>query len=514
MKENFNMEKVLKYKFYAVVLVFIVSAYISLCNIFLLSNYNFVKKLPFPKLNLGLDLVGGLHLTLEPDIYLYLKNKYDDIAKDLEKEDLIKNEKISNEGIFVLKNIKIDLEKINKINPYIIYDEKNNLLKYDKQTIDSIKNDVISSGINIIRNRVDALGTKEINLYRESGDLIVLQIPNEQSSDEVKQLISSSAKLTFNIVNKYNPYTDNPLNVFDSNYKAVKVKSKVTTEKPLYQIVQKEPSVLGSDLSDARITFDNISAAIAITFNSKGAKDFAKATSLNSGSQLAIVIDDEVVSSPRINEPIMSGRAVISGSFTPEELKTLTISLKSGALPTKFNVVDEKLIDASLGAHSIKTSGISMAIGFSLVLLFMVIIYKKLGIIAIFGLLTNAFLTISVFAAFGITITLASMAGLLLTIAMAVDANVLIYEKIREFDKKSLLQTSLIENGFNGAMSAIIDSNFTTIISATMLLFFGTIFVKGFAISLIIGIVLSFFTAVSLTKILAKYLVQKKYNLI
>ncbi len=508
------MNSTLKAKFYGVLLLFLISGYIFTCNVLNIFGNNFVKKLPFPKINLGLDLIGGLHLSLEPDLDTYMKEKYESIAKEFARFNDFKVKSVSKDGIVFEDSDNLNFKELDSVDKKLVIDRKAQLVKYDDEAIKAIQDEVIANGISIIRNRIDALGTREINIYRASSDTVVLQIPNETSSDEVKTLVSSSAKLTFHLVNQMMPYTDNPKNVFDNKYIVLPLENQ-KGEKPIYQVVTKEPSVLGSDVSDARISFDNISPTVAIGFNSKGAKDFAKVTSLNVGSSLAIVLDGKVISAPRINEPIMSGNASISGKFTSQELKNLAISLKSGSLPTKFSIIEEKLIDASLGAKSIKTSAISMAAGFLMILIFMIIFYKKLGIIALFGLLTNTFLTVSVFSIFGITITLASMAGLLLTIAMAVDANVLIYEKMKEFDKKAFTQFSLINSGFNGAMSAIVDSNVTTIIAASMLLFFGTVFVKGFAVSLIIGIVLSFFTAVSLTKILAQYLVShKKYTLI
>lgn len=510
------MNKSLKLKFYAVIGVFLLSGYITICNILLISGNSFVKKMPFPKLNLGLDLVGGLHLSLEADINSYFKNKYQEIAETLETKHSVKAIKIDHNGIEIGEaKSEDDLKKIfQTIDRRLEVD--NGKIAYKNSSIDQIKTDVMESGISVIRNRIDNLGTKEIVLYRESKDTIVLQIPNEKSSENVKNLISSAAKLSFHIVNKYNAYTMNPDSVIDKRFKAFEVSDKrFANEKgKMYQIVEAKESISGKDLSDARISFDNIHPSIAISFNAKGAKDFAKATTTNTGSQLAIVIDGKVISSPNINEPILSGKASISGSFSPEEMKNLVISLKSGALPAKFNIVEEKIIDAGLGSKSIKSSGMAMLLGLVLIFIFMVVFYKKLGLIAIFGLLVNGFLTVSIFSIFGITVTLASIAGLLLTIAMAVDANILIYEKMKEFNPKILTQSSIINNGFRGAMSAIVDSNLTTIISAATLLIFGTVFVKGFAVSLMIGIVFSFFTAVSLTKIVAQYIVYKKHSLV
>ena len=508
------MDKSLKLKFYGVIGIFLLSGYITICNILFISGNAFIAKLPFPKLNLGLDLVGGLHLSLEADIDSYFKNKYQEIAEILDQKHGIKSIKIDKNGIEARESGEEFEKTLKTIDHRLELD--NGVVKYKNSAIEGIKTDIMESGISVIRNRIDSLGTKEIILYRESKNTIVLQIPNEKSSENIKNLISSAAKLSFHIVNKYNSYTMNPDSVVDKRFKAVEISDKrFENEKgKMYQIVEAKESVSGKDLSDARISFDNIHPAIAISFNAKGAKDFAKTTTTNTGHQLAIVIDDKVVSSPNINEPILSGRASISGSFTPEEMKNLVISLKSGALPAKFNIVEEKIIDAGMGSKSIKSSGIAMLSGLVLIFIFMVIFYKKLGLIAIFGLLVNGFLTVSVFSLFGITATLASIAGLLLTIAMAVDANILIYEKMKEFSPKILTPSSIINNGFKGAMSAIIDSNLTTIISAATLLIFGTVFVKGFAVSLIIGIIFSFFTAVSLTKIVAKYTVYKKYNLI
>jgi len=500
----------LRLKFWCVIALFITSGVIFILNILYIKGVQNISNIPFPKINLGLDLVGGVHLAFKPDFNIYIAEKYQKIANDIENLQIASIDNISEYGIQIIHKAINFSEKLKKIDNSLIFNEKTGLISFTQQHLNKINDDIVNQSIEVIRNRVDAVGTKEINLYRSQADLIILQIPNKKDTTDIKQLLSSVAKLNFHLLNPANPFTHNPNLIINSRYKTIPYySSSQDAKQKLYYVIDKNIAVNGENLSDARISFENISPSVTISFNSKGAKEFAKITAQNTGRQLAIVLDDKVISAPNINEPILSGNAVISGQFTPQEIKYLAISLKSGALPTKFTIVEEKIIDSSLGKDAIYKSAMSMICGFLLILVIMLLCYKKMGILASFGLLLNLFLTISTFAIFGITLTMPGMAGLLLTLAMAVDANVLIYEKMREFDKNKTIKITLIQNGFSGAISAITDSNITTIFATCMLLFFGSVFVKGFAISLIIGIIFSFFTAVSFIKIVAEYFARK-----
>ncbi|QED23427.1 protein translocase subunit SecD [Candidatus Deianiraea vastatrix] len=497
---------ILKIKFYSIISIFILTGLIFTLNIFSILGFNFTQKIPFPRVNLGLDLVGGVHIAFKPDLELYMKEKYEKIALEMDTFGILHGDFSKNGIKFDLKGDK-NIDEIKKIDPYLIYE--NGVIKFNENRTKDIYDLVINQSIDVIRSRVDALGTKEINLYKSQSDLIVLQIPNEKNTDGIKKILSSAAKLNFHLVNPIHPVTDNQKMPIDKHKYEILQSQK---DEKLFYIVERQIAVNGENLSDARISFDNIQPSIFINFNSKGAADFAKITSLNTGRQLAIVLDDKVLSAPNINEPILSGNASITGNSSPEDMKYLVISLKSGALPTKFNIVEEKVIDASMGKNAIRASSFSMLAGFILIITIMIFHYKKMGLLASFGLLLNLFLTISTFAILDITLTMPGIAGLLLTLAMAVDANVLIYEKMREFDRQKITKTAIIENGFSGAITAITDSNFTTIIATCMLLFFGSVFIKGFAVSLIIGIIFSFFTAVSFTKIVISYLTLKAKN--
>lgn len=497
----------LKFKLFCIFFLFIICGLFLTLNCFYISGYKLgkVEKF-FPKVNLGLDLVGGLHLVFKPDIDSYLSEKYAKISSEILKFQNIKVKNISKEGIeIIVKDSPEAIIDVKKIDPDLMV--KNDFIYYENERIKAFISDLIQQSIQVIRNRVDALGTKEVNMYKSGSENIVLQIPGDSKMSDIKSILGTTAKMNFHLVDSINPFSY----VKNDNKSGVMMQLELKDVKngKIYYNLEKTPIVFGEDLSDARVSFDSFTPSVSITFNSKGSADFAKATAYNVNRQLAIVIDNKVISAPNINEPILGGRAVISGHFSQEEAKNLAISLKSGALPAKLLIIEEKTIGASLGENSIKSAGIAIFFGLIFVLIFMVLYYKLMGIVAIFGLMMNLFLTVTIFAIFGITLTLPGMAGLLLTLGMAVDANVLIYEKMKEFDRKKATKMFLIERGFSGAMEAIVDSNLTTILSASTLIFFGTAFVKGFAVSLTIGILCSFVTAVSISRVFAEFIAKR-----
>ncbi len=504
------MPKILLWKVKVIFLLFITCGLIFLLNILDITGIDLGRvRSYFPKLNLGLDLVGGAHFTLSPDISRFLEEKYTKIASEIEAQKLGIVTNIGANGITIARKAVTLESGIKKIDENLQYEGKNDLVSFPASYMESLISELVQQSIHVIRNRIDGMGTREINLYRNSFDSIVLQIPRATDGSSVQSLLGHTAKLDFYLTSPfYGQILDKNIKIDKAKYKILEFKNKDSNTPVTYYVVEKNPVLSGEDLSDARLSFDSIKPQIAISFNSKGSGDFARITSKNTGRNLAIVVDDKVLCAPSINEPILGGRAVISGHFTPEEMKELTISLKSGALPAKILVLEEKNIESSLGREAIKSSFIAVSLGLFAVLLFMGIYYKKMGFVAIFGLLMNLFLTITLFAIFDITLTMPGIAGLLLTLGMAVDVNVLIYEKMREFNVEKTPKLALIENGFSGAMSSIIDANFTTLLASVALLLFGTVFVKGFAVAITIGIVFSFFTAVFITRVLAEYIAR------
>lgn len=499
------------WKFRSIVFLFFVCGLIFVLNILNFSGVNlgFAKDY-FPKVNLGLDLVGGMHFTLRPDFEKYVVDKYRKISLEIEKQNFADVLNSNEKGIF-LTNTKPELDKhIKTIDQSLEYNHTNKMVFFTSSYLEQLQSDLTQQSLHIVRNRVDGIGTREINLYRGGFETIILQIPNMTDEGSVRSLLGKTAKLDFYMTMPYNYIVaDKNIKIDKSKYQILEYKRENENDKTLYYIVEKHPVLSGEDLSDARVSFDSIRPSIAIAFNSKGATDFAKITSTNIGRAMAIVIDDKIICAPNINEPILGGRAVINGHFSPEEMKELAISLKSGALPAKIEILEQRNIDSSLGKDAIKSSFIAVCIGLFAVLIFMGFYYKKMGLVAIFGLLMNLFLTVTLFAIFDITLTMPGIAGLLLSLGMAVDVNVLIYEKMREFDVHRTPKLALIENGFAGAMSSIVDGNVTTLLASIMLLIFGTVFVKGFAIAITIGIVFSFFTAVFVTRIVAEYIAKR-----
>lgn len=438
-----------KTKFTFIVLTFILCGTVAILN--LLSIVKKDDKILFnfiPKLSLGLDIVGGAHFSLHPDFEKYFSD----------------------------------------------YNTSQNSLSKGK-----IKDMAMTQAVNVVRNRIDAMGTKETNIYR-NGEEIIVQIPSSFNISQIRNILSKTAKMDFYILHGLTQEINDK----------IKREMKVIRTQEGYMLLDKNPVVSGQDLSDAKPSIDSIKPGIGITFNAKGASDFAKATIANTGRQMAIVIDDKIISAPVINEPILSGKAIISGNFTPEEMNNLAISLKSGSLPVQLEIAEEKLIAPEMGTESIKSVFKALAAGVSIIITFMISIYRFKGLIASIGILMNIFITVTIFACFDITLTLPGMAALLLGVAMAVDANVLIYENMKEYNVKKETSLSLIEKGYSGAMSAIIDANITTVISMVMLLSFGSFFIKSFSISMIIGILASFFTSVYATKNISIFIAKSK----
>ncbi len=479
------------------------------------------------KVNLGLDLQGGMYLDIEIKTEEAVKEIVRRTAVELE-DLLIDNQvdfvevRIANESIILEmepgRKVNLDSEPYKRFLVQFIQDQKINLthLTLKEDEIDQIRESSVNQALEVIRNRIDSLGISEPSLQKQGEDNIIIQLPGLKDRDRAIELIGTQAVLQFQIVN--NNATQNTYNKLTEVVKYEEVWDKVTNK-----LISKRPYILnkkilmtGEFIRDARVRIDSRdnSPYVALSFDSIGADVFAKITQRNVGRNMAIVLDDKVQSAPIIREAITGGEASISGQFTVEEAETLKIVLKSGNLPAPIEIREERTVGASLGEDSVNQGMNSLIIGSVLVLLFMLIYYRLAGIFAAIALIFNVIIIISILGVFGATLTLPGMAGIVLTIGMAVDANVLIFQRIREELIRTENPRAAIQEGFGKAFRTILDANVTTLFAALALLQFGTGPIKGFAVTLSIGIIASMFTAIIVTRFFFDlfYLSKTKLN--
>jgi len=354
----------------------------------------------------------------------------------------------------------------------------------------------VQQALEIIRRRIDEVGTREPTIQRQGVDRILIQVPGLGSAQELKDIIGTTAQLTFqSVVNRTS----------DENVRAGVGNEVIPSidEPGVFYILDENPVVTGEDLTDAQPSFDqNGRPAVSFRFGPSGAKRFGQFTSENVGAPFAIVLDGEVVSAPRINEAILGGSGIITGNFGVEESTNLAVLLRAGALPAELTFLEERTIGPELGQDSIDAGRIACIIAFSAVLIFMFLSYGLFGIFANIALIVNVGLIFGLLSLIGATLTLPGIAGIVLTIGMAVDANVLIFERIREELKTAKGPARAIELGYEKALSAILDANITTFITAVILFVMGSGPVRGFAITLGLGILTSVFTAIFVTRLL------------
>ena len=367
--------------------------------------------------------------------------------------------------------------------------------------------DVTDRALEVIRNRIDALGVAEPLIQKAGEDRILIQLPGVKDPERAIEIIGRTALLEFKLVNDDPGLLDKALSGevpdgYEVAYLVQKDERGISREgSPL--LLEKKVELTGSGLKDAYVGIDNNGLPeVRLEFNRKGAGRFAKITGANIEKRLAIVLDGKVFSAPVIRDRIPGGKAQISGRFTMQEAKDLAIVLRAGALPAKLSIIQKRIVGPSLGRESIKKGTTSAILGAILVVLFMVIYYAASGMIANFALFINILIILAVLAFFKATLTLPGIAGIALTIGMAVDANVLIFERIREELKIRKMIRSSIDAGYEKALVTIVDSNLTTVIAGFVLFLFGTGPIKGFGLTLTIGILANIFTAVFVTKLI------------
>ncbi|MBC7736193.1 MAG: protein translocase subunit SecD, partial [Candidatus Saccharibacteria bacterium] len=356
-------------------------------------------------------------------------------------------------------------------------------------------NRTMQQSLEIIRRRVDAAGTREPSIQREGTDRILIEVPGIGSAEELKASIGTTAKLTFNeVLNRTSDANaaPGPQNMLLPG-----------TQPGEYYIVAENPVVTGEELTDAQPSFDqNNRPAVSFKFNVSGARKFGEYTGAHIGQPFAIVLDNKVISAPTIQSAITGGSGIITGNFTLEESTNLAVLLRAGALPAAMSFLEERTVGPELGQDSIDAGRMAAVVGMGLVSLFMIASYGLFGTFAVVALILNMALIFGCLSMIGGTLTLPGIAGIVLTIGMAVDANVLVYERIREEIRTAHSPARAIEVGYERALSAIIDANFTTLITAAVLYFFGAGPVRGFAVALGIGIITSVFSAIYVTRLI------------
>ena len=492
---------------------------------------------PHNKINLGLDLQGGMHLALEVDADKAVENTIERVGQEMRA--LLKKERIRTLGIERVESVKLAV-KVAEEDSIQRFDElldrefpdlrvadrtvKDGVLEIvldiPDQEADDIRKLAVDQALETIRNRIDQFGVSEPDIRIQGERRILIQLPGIKDTQRAKELIGKTALLEFKLLDEeHDVHT-----ALNGNVPATSEILYETKEDPATRRVQKIPflvkkrtSLTGAYLTDARVQIDSQynEPYVSITFDKKGARLFERITAENVKKRLAIVLDDNVYSAPVIQEKIAGGEARITGSFTTEEARDLAIVLRAGALPAPVEILEERTVGPSLGTDSIRMGLLSMCVGGILVILFMVIYYKGSGVVADFALMLNILLIAGGLAGFGATLTLPGIAGIILTIGMAVDANVLIFERIREEMTLGKTPRAAVDAGYDRATLTILDANVTTLIAALVLFQFGTGPVKGFAVTLSLGVLASLFTALILSRAIFDYfLISRKVRTI
>jgi preprotein translocase subunit SecD len=486
------------------------------------------KWLPSATINLGLDLAGGSQLLLESDQPDFAKNRFqkmeEQVVTELRRSPRVEVGDISTQGgrlSFMVRDpsqLDTAVERLRAMTrPTTTFGGQRD---WDVQVVDSTRvvmtptaagttralNDAMTSARDVVRRRIDPQGTKEVTVVNQGTDRILVEVPGVEDPEALKNLIGQTARLEFKLVD----LTADPNQVAQGRAPAG---SQVL---PMVEgggniAVKRRVMVDGDQLIDAKQSFDQDGRpVVSISFNTAGARRFGRVTQENVNKPFAIILDDKVLSAPNINEPILGGQAQISGNFTVETANQLAISLASGKLPVKLNVIEERTIGPELGKDSIEKGVIASIIATLSVILFMIVTYGRFGLYTTYGLIVNALLILGVMAVFNASLTLPGIAGFVLTIGAAVDANVLINERIREEQRRGRKIVDAIETGYREASTAILDANITNVIAAVLMWYFGSGPIRGFAVVLMIGIVTSVFTAVNFTRMLVALWVRRK----
>src|SRR5580704_16210804 len=498
------------------------------------------------RINLGLDLRGGAHFLLEADLRSVLNerltNLSDSVRAELRKQQVGFKDVTVDNGRAVVVTLRDEaqrakaLEAIHTVDPSLAVSGSGDAIQlaYSDQDLFRRKKEVIDQSIEILRRRVDETGTIEPTIVREGDDRILLQMPGIKDTTELKRKINQTAKLTFHLVNEdiaaagANAPATLPPTTFLVPTREGMQQLRATSPKAWDDIQNANPKlspeqicrryqpqclpvfkrvvVGGEDLDDAKATFENQQGSrpiISFTFNAAGGRAFCAATRANIGKRLAIQLDNEIISAPVVQSAICGGSGIITGSFTTQQTQEQALLLRSGALPATLSIIQESTVGADLGADAIHSGTVAALVGTALVILFMLAVYGPLfGGFASLAMIVNMLLVFAGMSILGASLTLPGIAGLVLTVGMSVDSNVLIYERVREEKENGRSAFSALATGYERALTAVIDSNLTALIAGVLLFGFGSGPIRGFATSLTLGLLTHLFTATIFTRML------------
>ena len=501
-----------------VVLVAVLGIIVALPNLFGGDDGTGSNFLPGKQINLGLDLQGGSHLLLRVDVGAVKQERLENLGETLRRD--FRSEKIRFSGLAVANetvSLQIrnpdDVAKTQQIftnlgNEYTVSNDGLTYhLAFNDAGLAAMQTRTVEQSIEIIRRRLDPEGTKEPVIQRQGLDRILVQLPGVDDPEAVKRLLGRTAKLTFQLVDLRISATEA---IQRGRTPPGSILMQSASDDGRSYVIEKRVMVSGEMLDGATATFDqNNRPAVSFTLDPAGARRFGKVTGENIGRPFAIILDGKVVSAPTIQSQIF-GSGQITGDFSVAETNELALVLRAGALPAPLIILEERSIGPGLGADSIAAGEIAAVIGIILVAIYMVASYGFFGGLAVSALTVNIILIVAALSALQATLTLPGIAGIVLTMGMAVDANVLVFERIREELSKGRSAIAAIDSGYQRAISTIIDSNLTTLFAALFLYIFGSGPIKGFAVTLGIGIATSMFTAVMVTRLLIVLWVERK----
>lgn len=479
--------------------------------------------IPDRPMTLGLDLQGGSHILLAVDRQDLINERLQSARDDIRTQ--LRDAKIGYTGLSGTgRTVQVRIREANELDKarealkaltspinaglfgagnvteMSLDEPEPGILRYTLTDggIDYRMASAVTQSIEVIGRRVNELGTTEPTIQRQGSDRVLVQVPGLQDPQRLKDLLGQTAKLTFQMVDQSMPVQE----AIQGRPPAGSTVLYSADDPPVPYLIEDRVIVSGENLTDAQATFaqQTNEPVVSFRFDTKGAARFGQATQQNVGRLFAIILDNQVISAPQIREPILGGTGQISGNFTSQSANDLAVLLRAGALPADLTIVEERTVGPSLGADSVAAGEIASIIAGVLVVTFMLLAYGTLGIIANLALAANVVLIIAILSVLGATLTMPGIAGIVLTVGMAVDSNVIIYERVREERRwgRSLVQS--LDTGFSRALATIIDANFTTFIAAVILFYMGTGPVKGFAVTLAIGIITTVFTAFTLTR--------------
>ncbi|HJM93825.1 MAG: protein translocase subunit SecD [Alphaproteobacteria bacterium] len=498
--------------------------------------------LPHKQVNLGLDLQGGSHLLLEVEAAVVVEERLAALVDSVRPA--LRSKRIGYRALGQQDNavtvtirkpeqLEQALSEIRKLAVPVqanaiagiaggqdilveVVDGNKIQVTLTEEAIRERRRSAIEQSIEIVRRRIDELGTREPTIQRQGDERILVQVPGLQDPERLKNILGKTAKMVFRLVD----VTTSPAEIMGGARTPPGSELLESDERRVGEdggdggpanmfVVRKRVMVSGDTLVDSSATFQDNMPVVSFRFDSVGAKRFGDATAKNVGRPFAIVLDRRVISAPVIREPILGGTGIISGNFTVQEVQDLSLLLRAGALPAPLKILEERTVGPALGADSVAAGKIACIIAFVAVMIFMVLSYGIFGLVADVALIINLFLIMGALSVLQATLTLPGIAGIVLTIGMAVDANVLVFERIREEIRTGKTPFAAMEAGYRRAVGTIFDANITTFIAAVILFVMGSGPIKGFSVTLGIGIVTSVFTAVVVTRMIMVFWLRR-----